>query len=181
MPLRPDMVKSNEGMSELSTEMIELRQALLRGKFLSPLERENNWPMQFLKLVHPQEEKQNPGARKRQAVEHNNRFEHAYGSYFPKAPNGMYRDVSFINPFLKTEALDFYGGRVALSLTDKGRVLENELIRDYQMRLQQAEQEKEAVLNEHVQIRKFFNQVRELSDSRQLEIVDLRQQLQAKE
>lgn len=93
----------------------------------------------------------------------------------------MYRDVSFINPFLKHDALDFYGGRVTLQLQDKTRVLENELIRDYQMRLQLAEEEKEAVLAEHVQIRKFFNDVRQLSDQRQLEIVDLRQQLQQKE
>ena len=43
----------------------------------------------------------------------------------------MYRDVSFINPFLKRNALDFYGGRVALQVEDKTRVLEGELIRDY--------------------------------------------------
>ena len=49
------------------------------------------------------------------------------------------------------------------------------------MRLQQAEEEKEAALNEHRLIRKFFNDVRHLSDARQLEIVELRQQLQAKE
>ena len=144
------MIKSNDGMSELSSEMIDLRHAVLHGKFVNPLDKEKNWPMKFLKLVHPQVEKKEPGARKRQAEENNNRFERDYGSYFPKGPNGMYRDVSFINPFLKHDALDFYGGRVNLQLQDKTRVLENELIRDYQMRLQLAEEEKEAVLAEHV-------------------------------
>mmetsp|Transcript_24236 Transcript_24236/g.30041 ORF Transcript_24236/g.30041 Transcript_24236/m.30041 type:complete len:87 (-) Transcript_24236:1717-1977(-) len=86
----------------------------------------------------------------------------------------MCRDTSFINPFLKKEALDFYGGRIALQVEDKSRVLENELIRDYQMRLQQAEEEKESALSEHKLIKRFFNEIRELSDARQLEIVDLR-------
>ena len=40
-----------------------------------------------------------------------------------------------------------------------------------------AEEEKEAALSEHKLIRKFFNEISELSDARQLEIVDLRQQL----
>jgi len=93
----------------------------------------------------------------------------------------MYRDVSFINPFLKRNALDFYGGHVALKVEDKTRVLESELIRDYQMRLQQADEEKESALNEHKLIRKFFNDVNLLSDARQIEIVELRQQLQEKE
>jgi len=47
------MIRSNEGMSELSSEVIELKQALLHGKFIGPLDKEKNWPKAFLKLVHP--------------------------------------------------------------------------------------------------------------------------------
>ena len=113
-PLQPGHIKSNEGLAEMSNEMIEVKQALLRGKALDRLDKENQWPNAFLKLVHPQEEKKTPGLRKKQAEDNNKLFEKLYGSYFPKGPGGMYRDVSFINPFLKRNALDFYGGRVAL-------------------------------------------------------------------
>ena len=102
-----------------------------------------------MKLVHPQEEKQNPGWRERQAEKNNRMFEKEYGKNFSKGPGAVYRDISFINPFLKRNALDFYGGHVTLQVEDKTRVLESELIRDYQIRLQQAEEEKEAVYSEH--------------------------------
>ena len=54
-------------MSELSSEVIELKQALLHNKWVRPLDDERKWPKAFLKLVHPHEEKQLLGARKRQA------------------------------------------------------------------------------------------------------------------
>ena len=66
-PLDPSLIKSNEGMSELSSEVIELKQALLHNKWVRPLDDERKWPKAFLKLVHPHEEKQLLGARKRQA------------------------------------------------------------------------------------------------------------------
>ena len=49
------------------------------------------------------------------------------------------------------------------------------------MRLQEAQEEKEAALSEHSLIKKFFNEISALSDARQEQIVDLRQQLAAKE
>ena len=64
-PLQPGHIKSNEGLSEMSNEMIEVKQALLRGKALDRLDKENQWPNAFLKLVHPQEEKKTPGLRKK--------------------------------------------------------------------------------------------------------------------
>ena len=49
------------------------------------------------------------------------------------------------------------------------------------MRLQEAQEEKEAATQEHELMRKFFHEIKELSDSRQEQIVELRQQLMAKE
>ena len=43
------------------------------------------------------------------------------------------------------------------------------------MRLQEAQEEKEAALSEHSLIKKFFNEISALSDARQEQIVDLRQ------
>ena len=62
----------------------------------------------------------------------------------PKGTGGLYRDPGLVNPFLKLNQLEFYGAHVTLSIEDKARVLESELIRDYQMRLQEAQEEKEA-------------------------------------
>lgn len=103
-------------MSELSTEVVELKQALLRGQSFNPLDDKSKWPKAFLKLINPQEEKMTPGARNKQAKDNNASFELAYGKYFPKTKGGMYADLSFINPFLKRNALDFYGGRVTLQV-----------------------------------------------------------------
>ena len=49
------------------------------------------------------------------------------------------------------------------------------------MRLLEAKEEKEAALSEHTLIKKFFNEISALSDARQEQIVDLKQQLTAKE
>ena len=49
---------------------------------------------------------------------------------------------------------------------DKVKALENELIRDYHIRLEEAESEKVAALEEHRLIKIFFNQLKELSDLR---------------
>ena len=93
----------------------------------------------------------------------------------PKGPQGLYRDPGFVNPFLKLHQLDFFGAHVSLQVEDKARVLESELIKDYQMRLQEAQEEKEAANAEHVLMRNFFHEIKELSDSRQEQIVELRQ------
>lgn len=79
----------------------------------------------------------------------------------------MYREPSFVNPYLKLHQLDFFGAHVNLSVEDKARVLESELIKDYQMRLQEAQEEKQAATQEHEIMRKFFQEIKELSDSRQ--------------
>ena len=99
----------------------------------------------------------------------------------PKVTGGLYRDPGLVNPYLKLHQLDFFGAHVNLTIEDKARVLESELIKDYQMRLQEAQDEKEAANQEHEVIRKFFNEIKELSDSRQEQIVELRQALTAKE
>ena len=52
-PLQPGLIKSNEGMSELASEVIELKQALLHGKWYSSLDDEKKWPKAFLRLAHP--------------------------------------------------------------------------------------------------------------------------------
>ena len=113
----------------------------------NPLDDESKWPRSFLRLVHPQSEKASPGLRRKQTMSNNEKFEKEFGKNFmPKGPQGLYRDPGFVNPFLKLNELDFYGARVVLSVEDKARVLENELIRDYQMRLHESEEEKEAAL-----------------------------------
>ena len=110
----------------------------------------------------------------------NDRFEDEYGSQFvPKGADGLYRDPGLVNPRLKLNQLDFFGAHVCLQVEDKARVLESELVRDYQMRLQEAEERMEAGRQEHGLIRKFFNEIKELSDSRQEQIVELRQEIAA--
>ena len=39
-----------------------------KGKKVHELEDKSKWPKQFLRLVHPTQEIENPGARKKQAV-----------------------------------------------------------------------------------------------------------------
>ena len=95
----------------------------------------------------------------------------------PNKVNGIFRDPGVINPYLKLNSFDFFGGHVSLRVEDKARVLESELIKDYQMRLQDAKEEKEAALDEHKLLRNFFNDVKSLSDSRQEQIVEMRQQI----
>ena len=53
-----------------------------------------------------------------------------------------------------------------LSKIDKVKALENELIRDYQMRMEQADYEKEQALDEQKIIKVFFNDLKALSDAR---------------
>ena len=62
-------------MSEFSSDVIELKQALLKGSWNAQLDDERKWPKAFLKLVHPLEEKRAPGSRVKQAHENNNLFE----------------------------------------------------------------------------------------------------------
>ena len=45
-------------------------------------------------------------------------------------------------------------------------MLESELIKDYEMRLQEALEEKKAAHNEHMNLSKYFHEIKELSDSR---------------
>ena len=86
--------------------------------------------------MHPQEEKESPGARKRQAYSNNDKFEQEFGKKFmPKEPQGLYRDPGLVNSYLKLNMLDFFGAHVSLKVEDKARVLESELVKDYQMRL----------------------------------------------
>ena len=49
----------------------------------------------------------------------------------PKGLQGLYREPGFVNPYLKLHTLDFFGAHVNLSVEDKARVLESELIKDY--------------------------------------------------
>ena len=59
---------------------------------------------------------------------------------------------------------------------DKVKALENELIRDYHIRLEEAESEKVAALEEHRLIKIYFNQLKELSDFRQEQILQLKKE-----
>ena len=59
----------------------------------------------------------------------------------PKGLNGLYRDPGLVNPYLKLNVLDFYGAHVSLNIEDRARVLESELVKDYEMRLQAALEE----------------------------------------
>lgn len=116
-----------------------------------------------------------PTERKQQALANNAKFDKQYGKTFkPQGPHSIFRDPGSINAFLKQDQLAFFGGHVSLNIEAKARVLESELVKDYQMRLQAADEEKKNVLEEHRVMKKFFNEICQLSDSRQEEILDLR-------
>ena len=156
-------------------EVLVKRDKSGKNKKQHELEDKSKWPMPHLRLVHPQQEIDNPGSRKKQATANNDKFEKEYGKVFmPKDNQGLYRDPGLVNPYLKLNQLGFFGAHVTLTIEDKARVLESELIRDYQMRLREAQDEKEAASQEHEVIRKFFNEIKDLSDSRQIKIVELR-------
>ena len=71
----------------------------------------------------------------------------------------------------------FYGSSIALHAEDKVQALENELVRDYHIRLEEAEAEKHAALEEHKVIKMYFNQLKELSDYRQEQISMLKKEV----
>ena len=70
----------------------------------------------------------------------------------------------------------FYGSQIIVQAEDKVKALENELIRDYHIRLEEAESEKVAALEEHRLIKIYFNQLKELSDFRQEQILQLKKE-----
>ena len=72
-----------------------------------------------------------------------------------------------INEYLTKSKFSFYGSTITLQAEDKVRALENELVRDYHIRLEEAELERNAALEEHKIIRMYFNELKELSDYRQ--------------
>ena len=102
-PLQPGIIKSNKGMSPMVPEVMEQLTSGSSNSKIKPniYDDEKKWPLSFLGLVHPTDEKLKPGERKKQAKDNNERFEKDFGSYFPKGPGGLYRDPSFINPYLK--------------------------------------------------------------------------------
>lgn len=58
-------------------------------------------------------------------------------------------NVSQVNEYLNKNKFSFYGSTIALHAEDKVQALENELVRDYHVRLEEAEQEKFSALSEH--------------------------------
>jgi len=63
-------------------------------------------------------------------------FDKEYGKNFkPQGPHSLFRDPGSINAFLKQDKLSFFGAHVSLNVENKARVLESELVKDYQMRL----------------------------------------------
>ena len=89
-------------MSEFDPEVIAAKENAARDKKKHELEDKSKWPKAYLRLVHPQQEMESPGARKRQAMSNNEKFEKEFGTRFmPKGPQGLYRDPGLVNPYLK--------------------------------------------------------------------------------
>jgi len=65
-------------------------------------------------------------------------------------------------------AFKFYGSYLDLKKEDKVNVLENELVRDYEMRMHLLEQEREWAVREHKTIEKSFDEMSELASQRAL-------------
>ena len=82
-----------------------------------------------------------------------------------------------INPILGLDALRFYGSQIDLSKEDKVCALENELVRDYQIRLNENEQQRQWALREHKIIEVNFTEMSQLADSRMIEINKLKDEL----
>jgi hypothetical protein len=82
-----------------------------------------------------------------------------------------------INPVLAAKQLAFYGSYVDLKKEDKVNCLENELVRDYHMRLNENEKEKTWAINEHRIIKQHFNEMAELADQRYVENNELKAEL----
>ena len=115
-------------------------------------------PPKYLKL--------NLTDRLSQALDNNDKFKEKFKPPKVKSEEAKKFDVKKVNKYLGKNKFSFYGSTIALHAEDKIQALENELVRDYHVRLEEAEAEKHAALEEHKVIKMYFNQLKELSDYR---------------
>ena len=111
-----------------------------------------------------------------QAILNNSKFGNRYKMPKPGSESAKLFNAGQINEYLNKHKFNFYGSQIIVQAEDKVKALENELIRDYHIRLEEAESEKHAALEEHRLIKIYFNQLKELSDFRQEQILALKKE-----